>query len=402
MRVLLPNFDFDDVLAGRTSQLSAASLKTAEDLAPLFAIFGDSGDLSLCTNLPAGIPECYSGVRYVSADQSAALGNAELFPFGWTEGAREIAKQFGMDTRLIPSADVVYAANSRAFNAAFDHIYDVAEESIANHFGRISVSERDVSKRLAELNKLGHDEWLVKPQISHAGRNRISGRGTALSDSHLGWLKRNLSVNTAVYVEPRVQIDSEWGLQFEISSSGAVNLLGVTKSILMSNGQYIGSTVDVVSNFREEPQAAVEHAGMVCAELHALGYQGPVGIDCFCYFDAAGRRLVRLCGDINARVTMGRMALEFVRKVSCHRFNLWRLFKRADFRAKFPQARNTQPTHVASDVEVHVVSPAAVGDRESDTIAVLFSGDRLSNVLTVGKAASAKITEGRAVKSDRV
>ncbi|OYW15327.1 MAG: hypothetical protein B7Z55_15100, partial [Planctomycetales bacterium 12-60-4] len=49
-------------------------------------------------------------------------------------------------------------------------------------------------------------------------------------------------------------------------------------------------------------------------ELQAAGYFGPVGIDAMWYRDANGKLACRPLQDINARWTMGRLALGWRRR----------------------------------------------------------------------------------------
>jgi hypothetical protein len=58
---------------------------------------------------------------------------------------------------------------------------------------------------------------------------------------------------------------------------------------------------------------AVETALRLATRLQKLGYFGPLGVDAMQYRDDAGRGRLRRLQDINARYTMGRLALGFRR-----------------------------------------------------------------------------------------
>jgi hypothetical protein len=106
---------------------------------------------------------------------------------------------------------------------------------------------------------------------------------------------------------------AEAGIQIEIPQTGPPQLVGVTVLLVDQSGVYRGSRFGCPASVLEIWQPAVETAMCVAQKVQQLGHFGPLGIDAMQYRDEAGEIHVRPLQDLNARYTMGRLALGFGR-----------------------------------------------------------------------------------------
>jgi len=104
--------------------------------------------------------------------------------------------------------------------------------------------------------------------------------------------------------------------------------VGVTPLLVDRSGVYRGSRFGCPAHELEEWQPAVEIAMRVAGRLQSLGYFGPLGIDAMRYRDNTGEIRLRPLQDLNARYTMGRLALGFVRLLPLGWCGSWLHFHR--------------------------------------------------------------------------
>lgn len=65
------------------------------------------------------------------------------------------------------------------------------------------------------------------------------------------------------------------------------------------------------------------------AELRAVGFLGPLGIDCFVYRETSGALKLKPVVEINPRYTMGRVTVELMKHVCPGSYGVYRLLNRA-------------------------------------------------------------------------
>jgi hypothetical protein len=123
----------------------------------------------------------------------------------------------------------------------------------------------------------------------------------------------------------------EAGLQWTVPKTGAPILEGVTTLLTDVLGQYEGSVFGLTGEALARWESAIESTRRAVEELAQLGYFGPVGIDALRYRDANGDERIRALQDINARWTMGRLALGWQR-IMTH--GTWRHGTIAEFRER--------------------------------------------------------------------
>jgi hypothetical protein len=176
----------------------------------------------------------------------------------------------------------------------------------------------------------GSTGWVLKGEFGGAGREVRFGAG-GLSDADIAWAERRFGRGLIVTVEPRLDGIEEAGLQFRIGRGGGIDFDGVTPLIARRGGGYLGS------RFEDDPALltwgdVIEVGWRVAEAVAAEGYFGPLGIDAMRYRDATGATRMRSLQDLNARYTMGRLALG-LRRFPRFAEAVGGVFRPADFRA---------------------------------------------------------------------
>jgi hypothetical protein len=316
-RIFLGNFEFEHELAGaggasfqRTAPGNRQLLKstrendrswvwTAVAEAGDFVITGgdiDAADFGSLAQLGLPVP------RFCSSIDELPRGEQwQLVPWGWTESLEQIGRANGWICQA-PPADVVRRVNSREFRFGIECDWNIA-----------------IARSIAELEKVIADSpnhprgWLLKANYGMAGREAMRGRGARLEGTLRNWAERRLATSGPIVFEPIVDRVAEAGIQIEIPCAGAPELVGVTPLLVDGSGVYRGSRFGCPAAEIACWQPAVQVGLRAATELQRLGYFGPLGIDTMQYRDDGGQIRLRPLQDLNARLTMGRLALGFGR-----------------------------------------------------------------------------------------
>ncbi len=155
--------------------------------------------------------------------------------------------------------------------------------------------------------------WVVKANFSMSARERMRGLGAQLTEQVRGWAAKRLSNGQPLFLEPWVNRTAEAGLQFEIPRQGEPQWIGLALLLCDERGQYRGSRIRVDEQTLNEWQPAIEAGQRVAKRAQQSGYFGPLGIDAMQFSNERGELQWRAIQDVNARYTMGRLALGFAR-----------------------------------------------------------------------------------------
>ena len=168
--------------------------------------------------------------------------------------------------------------------------------------------------------------WVIKANLGMAARERVLGRGPKLTAAQRGWLRGKLKTDGAVFFEPWLRRSEEIGIQWTLPplGRGAPQLAGITRLLCDLQGRYLGSEFSLDLSIPPQWQHAVEICEQAAKRLQTLGYFGPLGIDAVIYEDAQGNAQARPLQDINARHTMGRLALGFRHQLQVGERGVWR------------------------------------------------------------------------------
>ncbi|MCH2202833.1 MAG: hypothetical protein MK102_12750 [Fuerstiella sp.] len=342
-----------------------------DSLAPLTGLIGTHGDFVVValSGIPSEIPEPLADIRYITPDQiSEQIGitsaSATVTPWGWDTPARQLANSIG-SLDPVPSTESVLMVNSRKFLADFDTTTGEAQGILFDSgFGRICDDISVLQDAVKTLSHQGINRWIAKSAWSASGRCRITGNSSDINKHQRDWLRKQLDRTGYVYLEPWLPVLRECGIQLEISSPASkesrVHLLGTTELITDARGRYLGSMLSDHLDPLWCP--AVDHAMLIGRRASELGYFGPLGIDCMQVMLPDRRLALRLCHDINARFTMGRLAMRLRSRLHGKRAGVW-LHSSASSRQEDLVTTKKCPTFDATDVvDVVSVSPRMIGD----------------------------------------
>lgn len=158
---------------------------------------------------------------------------------------------------------------------------------------------------------------VIKPLFGSAGYGFIRKESAKLTDSEQKQAARFLGSDGCVIIEP-------WYTRlYDISTKCAINSLGNITDIMhhrtLSNraGTFFANWIDpadtVINRWRDALDCAAEST---LAQLHKLGYFGPVGFDSFVWEDTKGKHRLAAIIEINARHPMSSIAYALYDKLA--------------------------------------------------------------------------------------
>lgn len=319
-RIFLGNFDFEhdlaaagDTRAPRHSGTGLAPEPSGSDRSWTWLAIAERDDVVLTAAAIAQAdfsPLADLGLpipRFAEfAGATVALASAPLVPWGWTDRARAIGKERGWNC-VAPPTEVVRQVNSRSFRYEIEREWDIG---LADSVGASSLDDLEA---VVERHASSPRGWLLKSNFGMSGRESRRGRGARIDENTRNWAQRRLESAGPIIVEPIVERLAEAGIQIEVPQNGEPALRGVTPLLVDGSGVYRGSRFACPAGELTAWQPAVETGLHLAKRLQGVGYFGPLGIDAMQYRDDAGNRRLRRLQDLNARYTMGRLALGFRR-----------------------------------------------------------------------------------------
>ncbi len=208
--------------------------------------------------------------------------------------------------------------------------------------------------------------WVVKANFGMSARERILGRGSAPAPQAVQWVERQLAENEAVFFEPWVERIEEFGFQFTIPPAGEPVLEGITPLLTDSRGTYRGSrlrgAIDQLGS-HDESAEVLQTVTRAAQRVQQLGYFGPLGIDAMRYRTADGESRWRPLQDINARLTMGRLALGLQRFVPESHHASWLHVRWSDTATEIPEHVAHGDRSLPAGTRAIRTSPIVVDDR---------------------------------------
>jgi hypothetical protein len=356
------NFNAEYELAGRCRSLSAAVRRLTAELPAVWAGIASAGDaifapepfddewLALLT--AAGLPA-------VPVLGNADLGSRsfDLCPWEWSPNAVDWGAQrnFSIDP---PPLHAVRTANSRVFSLELERDWNIGLPGAS--------IVRSLAELPAALERLPaeFDRWVLKAEFGMSGRERLRGQGRELTNSAHNWVRNRVRRNETLVLEPWVERNAEVGLQFTLPRSGEVVLEGVTGLLADTAGVYRGSRFDTAVAGGKRWTMAISVATRAAKRIQQLGYFGPLGIDAVEYRDIDGNPRIRPLQDVNARFTMGRLALGFRKLLRPGEAGVWlhQQWPAGDVAASRPKFERFCAA-LPRSVRAVRTSPFVIGDR---------------------------------------
>ena len=271
----------------------------------------------------------YNVPQFVSKSERHEL-KGRLFsgwhPWGQSPGAVLEAKRLGCEWQHQPEA---------APKAVFTKTW---AKALAQQLGVDQIGGKVVGNldelMAAVAGLAAYGDVVIKAPLSCSGRHmqRIKARDL-LDVKQQAWAERILKQQGALVAEPWVRRLADYSVQIEVQEQQST-VLGVTRFLTDARGAYLGHVLGlkhagldptIVRAYHElsVPETLERVAVAVAEALLQAGYRGPAGIDAFLYEDSSGIKLRPLV-EINARYTMGRIALELDRRVHNKARVMWR------------------------------------------------------------------------------
>ncbi|MDA1164989.1 MAG: hypothetical protein O3B13_17980 [Planctomycetota bacterium] len=342
------NFDFEHELASPSyNRSNRLNRMNAELTNHLLALASDGDQLFFPTEPPtaflheaeqAGFPDvCTHVCTDLMSDRPVAI------PWGWSKAAVTFSQ--GQDwTTSAPSLAAVLKMNSRMLSFGLEErsVGGIPGATVIDSLKQLVTAIQDAS---AIWNRpLEKFAWLLKAEFSMSGRERIAGHGANFDDSSRNWVGRRLVSGRRLYFEPRVEslfeLSTQWNipnLSLTATQHGSPEFFGATQLLTDSSGQYLGSVPIAASLEKVSRNTAdsclspeildrvVADAELAAREAQWLGYHGPLGIDAMIYRGPNGEPALRSIQDVNARLTMGRIALEWFQRFPDSEYSAWLL-----------------------------------------------------------------------------
>ncbi|MEX0728207.1 MAG: hypothetical protein WD065_18200 [Planctomycetaceae bacterium] len=316
-KLFVGNFDFEHQLRGGEAFTLPVHLRRRNvELSFLWTALAQDGDFILGD---AGVDAEFFRISQrqglprlnLIAPGEAIPAALELCPWGWSNEMRQWGAQHRCTVNA-PEENAVWRSNSRRFSFACERDWDVALPDAAEFVDLNTLRQhlRDVCRP--------ETRWVIKAEFGMSARERILGQGAFVSANDVNWLQRRLARGQRLYFEPWVEKIVEAGLQFSIPPTGEPQFAGCTELLTDARGQYRGSRWS--DHLQAEWDTEITCGIRVAGEVQRMGYFGPLGIDAMRYRDDSGEVRSRPIQDVNARWTMGRLALEcqrFVPEGSC-------------------------------------------------------------------------------------
>lgn len=174
--------------------------------------------------------------------------------------------------------------------------------------------------------------WVIKAPISTAGRQRLRIKaGATLTGSETRWLERVIEESGEVLVEPWLDRELDFSLQYDRRENGGMRRRGIVVLDNSVAGQFRAARVTrrladfLLPEDRPEVFGGEDRRGGLVAWLEDVfeprldewlaefGYHGPVGVDAMMFRGEDGRLRFKPVVEINPRWTMGRVAVELDR-----------------------------------------------------------------------------------------
>jgi len=181
---------------------------------------------------------------------------------------------------------------------------------------------------------------LAKAAYSCAGRGhrRINRDSPEISTQN--WLRNTLRYHGSVIIEPWLERALDFSALYEMHPGGKVELIGLTMMENDAAGRFLATRVgpkwanllppEISAFLFREANVMAWYQERIPALLADLlpGYIGPLGIDAMVHRTVDGSFSLKPVVEVNARMTMGRIALELLMKTSRLRNGIFRILRK--------------------------------------------------------------------------
>ncbi len=200
---------------------------------------------------------------------------------------------------------------------------------------------RNVEEAMAAIRGLLESgQALAKAAYSHAGRGHKRINLESPAEATRNWLKNTIAAHGCVIIEPWLERIADFSALYEMDAKGRAEPVGLT---LMENdaaGRFQGSRVspkwasmlepEVAAFLHREARVMEWYQEKIPAALGGLlpGYTGPLGVDAMVHRLPDGSPALKHVVELNVRMTMGRIALELLKKSAPNRQGRLRILRK--------------------------------------------------------------------------
>lgn len=234
-------------------------------------------------------------------------------PWGWTPSVVRLGESLG--ARLShPTLESVRRVNSKLWSHALEQ-----ELGLAMRGACVAADFAELQEAVASACPGADDKWVIKSPYGFAARERVLGRGAQLEGAQATWTRRQFAKGLTLIFQPWLERVREYGVTMEITVDGAVEVKGIsdlqTNGAGTGTGYLLGRPIDVGRVAELEGVAQV-----IGTRLFKEGYAGPAGLDALEHTNGLHPLL-----EVNARYTMGFVALAVERALNPPTPTLWKL-----------------------------------------------------------------------------
>ena len=245
---------------------------------------------------------------------AAGKSDGKIFtPWGWTPGVVALGESIGAQLPSV-SLETIRRVNSKLWSHALEQ-----ELGLAMKGAFAAARFAELQAAVAQACPLDGDKWVIKSPFGFAARERVLGRGPRLEGAQATWAVRQFAKGDTLIFQPWLERVREYGVTLEIKPDGEIQTLGI--SDLQTNGAGTGTGYLLGRKIDSQRLRELEEiARVVGARLFQAGYVGPAGIDALEHTRGLHPLL-----EINARYTMGFVALAVERALKPQTPILWKL-----------------------------------------------------------------------------
>lgn len=295
-----------------------------QDLAPIMALFANEYDWVVCEQKPP--PSHVAQLRILGVNRVDFIEIDELKNWQSNHPMNEIelhswgkspAEAYRFSFLVEP--DLIWQP---AYSTLF-------ERKTAAQFLQLFLSQNqhlpivDKNTTIQVINSIPEvegllEEWsplVLKAPLSSSGRGLLVLRRNRLNEANRQLISAVLKQQGYMTAERWHQKVADLSFQFEVTPSGNINYLGMSRFFTNSNGQYsghyLGQAPLIPAGFDSGQLSEVAEqlgealAKSVYSELHS----GPLGVDALLFRDNSHQVKLHPCLEINPRYTMGYLAL---------------------------------------------------------------------------------------------
>ncbi len=164
---------------------------------------------------------------------------------------------------------------------------------------------RTMADLSAAITRPAADGWLLKRDLSFAGRERRRVLGGALDASTEGFARRSFARGQGLQVEPYVARSADFAQHGYLLPTGEVLLGAPQRQHCDARGVWQRSEPLADDALTTDEGAALAESVLLAGRaLTEAGYFGPYGIDAFRYLAADGSQAFQPRSELNARFSM--------------------------------------------------------------------------------------------------